>query len=148
MTKVQKLKQHGHRFRKPWTGVPTVVQQDRQYHVCSTRMQVWSPVWHSHRWPMLPQLWYRSQLRLRSDSWLKNSIWPGADKKDKKKKKKKKKKKATDRSIENRPKHTGKFSECDKSREVSVEKMWVTQPTVLVPLTSKSSWILIPHPPI
>ena len=35
----------------------------------------------------LPQLWFRSQLQLRSDSWPRNSIFRGAAKKEKKKKK-------------------------------------------------------------
>ena len=45
-------------------GVPTVRAQDQQ-HLCSVRIQVWSPAWHNRlKDPVLPQLWHRSQLRL------------------------------------------------------------------------------------
>ena len=55
-------------------GVPTVPQWDWR-HLCSARKQVWSPVWHSGLKDLaLPQLWYRSQLQLRSDPWPRNSI--------------------------------------------------------------------------
>ena len=55
-----------------------MAQQDQQ-HLGSAGMQVQSLA--------LPQLWHRSQLRLRSDHWPGNSICHGAAKKGKKKKK-------------------------------------------------------------
>ena len=55
-------------------GVPAVVQCDRWY-LCSTRMQVWSLARHSVLKDLaLLQLWPRSQLRLGSDPWARNSM--------------------------------------------------------------------------
>lgn len=59
-----------------------------QWHLCSARMQVRSPALHSGlKDPATPQLWHRSQLQLRSDSWPGNSICHSAARKRKKKKK-------------------------------------------------------------
>ena len=58
-------------------GVPAVVQRD-QWCLCSARMQVRSPAWHSGlKDPVLPPLQPRLQLWLRSDPWPGNFICHG-----------------------------------------------------------------------
>ena len=71
--------------RKNILRVPAVVQWD-QRHLWSTGTQVQSPI--PAQWvkdPALLQLWLKSQLRLRSDPWPRNSIcllgWPKKKKK-------------------------------------------------------------------
>ena len=50
-------------------GAPARVQQDQQC-LCSSRMKVPLPAWHSGlKDPELPQLWCRLKLQLRSDPW-------------------------------------------------------------------------------
>ena len=58
-------------------------QRDPQ-HLCSTRVQVQSPGWHSGlKDPVLPQLRPRSHLPLGPDPWPGRSICLGAAKKEK-----------------------------------------------------------------
>ena len=53
-----------------------------QRHLCSARMQVWSPAWHNGlRVPVLPQMQRGSQVWLRSDLWPRNSICCRAERK-------------------------------------------------------------------
>ena len=52
--------------------------------LCSSRTQAQSLAWHSGlKDPALPQLWYGSQLRLKSDLWPRNSICCWVAKKEK-----------------------------------------------------------------
>ena len=63
-----------------------MAQQDWRNVFWSARTQVRSLAQHSGlRILALPQLWLRSQLRLRSDPWPRNSKCHGAAKKEKKK---------------------------------------------------------------
>ena len=57
-----------HKEVENWTdGVSAVAQQDGTC-LCSTKTQVRPPAWHSGLKDLvLPQLWRRSQLQLRSD---------------------------------------------------------------------------------
>ena len=57
-----------------------------QWHLCRARIQVHSPVWHSGLKDLvLPQLWQRSQLQLRSEPWPGNSVYLRVAKKEKRK---------------------------------------------------------------
>ena len=73
--------------------VAAVVQWD-WWCLCSTRAQVQSPAQPSGlKNLVLPQLWHRLKLWLRSDSWPRNSICHGEARTKKKKKKRKKERK-------------------------------------------------------